>query len=465
MARSVGSGTQLTRTAQDEAERVAAVRRYEILDTPRDEAFDRVAALAARVLDAPSAAVAIADQDRIWLKAVHGPHPVAHLAAAPGLFPWLPGPDGVLVISDTLANPVAVSSSLVTGPPGIRFYAAAPIVTAAGHLLGAVTVTDTRPRTATEAGVAALADLAGIVMDEMELRLRAAQAVRAEHRRAEAEHRRAEAEHTARAQAERDRAAIAAFAATLQRTLLPPALPAVPGLACHYHPASPRDVGGDFYDVFRLDARRWGFFVGDVCGKGAAAAALTSLARYTLRAAARHCPDDPSAVLAELNNTLLADPAADSRFCTALYGVLEVTDDGTATVVLAGGGHPPAWHLMPGPGGTQARPVELPGGTLIGVFADPEFVTSAMCLACGSGLLLYTDGLTEARTADGELLGQDGLAAFLAGTGDTGPVSATRVVAGTVALLGQLDGGVRDDVAVLALSVPGLAAERCQAAR
>lgn len=107
----------------------------------------------------------------------------------------------------------------------------------------------------------------------------------------------------------------------------------------------------------------------------------------------------------------------------------------------------------------------MPGGTLIGVFADPEFVTSALCLACGSGLLLYTDGLTEARTADGELLGQDGLAAFLAGTGDTGPVSATRVVAGTVALLGQLDGGVRDDVAVLALSVPGLAAERCQAAR
>ena len=86
--------------------------------------------------------------------------------------------------------------------------------------------------------------------------------------------------------------------------------------------------------MFRLDARRWGFFVGDVCGKGAAAAALTSLARYSLRAAACHCPDDPSAVLTGLNNTLLADPAADSRFCTALYGVLELTDDGTATVVL-----------------------------------------------------------------------------------------------------------------------------------
>jgi sigma-B regulation protein RsbU (phosphoserine phosphatase) len=60
--------------------------------------------------------------------------------------------------------------------------------------------------------------------------------------------------------------------------------------------------------------------------KGAAAAALTSLARYTLRAAACHCPDNPSAVLAELNNTLLADPVADSRFCTALYGEMSAAD-------------------------------------------------------------------------------------------------------------------------------------------
>ncbi len=297
----------------------------------------------------------------------------------------------------------------------------------------------------------------------MELRMSARRAVsaerqraEAEHRRAEAEHRRAEAERAARAQAERDMSAIAAFAATLQQTLLPPALPAVPGLelACHYHPASPRDVGGDFYDVFRLDARRWGFFLGDVCGKGAAAAALTSLARYTLRAAAHDRPGDPAGVLAVLNATMLADPVVDGRFCTALYGVLEVDADGTVAVTLAGGGHPPAWYLAPSREGTRVQPVDLPGGVLVGVLAEPRFVTSAVRLRPGSGLLLYTDGLTEARTWDGGLLGQDGLAAFLVGHIDHGPVSATEVVADAVALLKRLKSGVRDDVALLALSVP-----------
>jgi sigma-B regulation protein RsbU (phosphoserine phosphatase) len=72
--------------------------------------------------------------------------------------------------------------------------------------------------------------------------------------------------------------------------------------------------------VFLLGARRWGFFLGDVCGRGAEAAALTSLARYALRAAAHQCPGDPAAVLTVVNAALLADPAVGIRFCTALYG-------------------------------------------------------------------------------------------------------------------------------------------------
>lgn len=85
--------------------------------------------------------------------------------------------------------------------------------------------------------------------------------------------------------AERERRA---DAERLARTLLPPALPTVPGLqaAAAYYTASPDEVGGDFYDLFPLDDRRWGLFIGDVCGKGVDAAALTSLTRYTLRAAA-----------------------------------------------------------------------------------------------------------------------------------------------------------------------------------
>lgn len=456
VVRNGGPGPQTPQGARDEPGRLAAVRRYEVLDTPRDEAFDRVAALAARLLDAPLASVAIVDQDRIWLKAAYGLDGMNEVAGNAGRCFPVTWPDDVLVIPDALADPAMASSPLVTGPLGVRFYAAAPIVTADGHRLGTVNVMDSRPRTITTADVSTLVDLAAIVMDELELRLSARTAVRAEHQRAEAERQRAETEHAARTQAEQDSAAIAGFAAILQQTLLPPVLPTVPGLelACHYHPASPRDVGGDFYDVFRLDARRWGFFLGDVCGKGAAAAALTSLARYTLRAAAHHFLDEPAAVLAALNDALLADPAADNRFCTALYGVLEMAGDGTAAVTLAGGGHPPAWHLTPGRESVRAQPVELPGGTLVGVFAHPRFVTTTVRLAPGSGLLLYTDGLTEARTHGGGLLGQDGLAAFFTGDTDGGPVSAPKVVADAVALLARLDGGVRDDVAMLALSVP-----------
>lgn len=350
-------GTQPAQGTRDEAGRMAAVRRYEVLDTPRDEAFDRVAALAARLLDAPLASVAIRDRDRIWLKAAYGLDGMNEVAGDPGQCSLAAWPDDVLVIPDALADPAMASSPLVTGPPGVRFYAAAPIVTADGHRLGTVNVMDIRPRTITTADMVTLADLAAIVMDELELRLSARRAVRAEQQRAEAEH-------VARTQAEQDRAAIAAFAATLQQTLLPPVLPTVPGLelARHYHPASPRDVGGDFYDVFRLDARRWGFFLGDVCGKGAAAAALTSLARYTLRAAAHHFVDEPAAVLAALNDALLADPAADNRFCTALYGVLGIAGNSTAAVTLAGGGHPPAWHLTPGKESVRAQPSSCRAG-------------------------------------------------------------------------------------------------------
>lgn len=463
MVRSGGPGRPIVPVPKEEAGRIAAVRRYEILDTPPDGAFDRVAALAARLLDAPMASVTIMDRDRIWFKALHGLAGVSQTGRDPGLCSSAVCSDDTLVIPDTLADPVAKANPLVTGPPGVRFYAAAPIVAADGHRLGTVNVLGTRPRTITQADAATLADLAAVVMDQLELRLSALRVVRAEQQRREAEHRRAEAERMAREQAEQDKASIAAFAATLQQTLLPPALPALPGvqLACHYHPASPRDVGGDFYEVFRLDARRWGFFLGDVCGKGAAAAALTSLARYTPRAAAHHGPDDPAAVLSALNDALLTDPAVDGRFCTACYGVLETAEDGAVTVTLAGGGHPPAWHLTPGPDGVRAQPVELTGGTLIGVLAA-ALRHHNRALGAGRGrAVLYRRAHGSPHLRRG-LLGQDGLAAFLTQRGDGGPVSAGQLVADAVALLEELSGGVRDDVALLAFSVPRACAPDCR---
>jgi sigma-B regulation protein RsbU (phosphoserine phosphatase) len=117
----------------------------------------------------------------------------------------------------------------VTGPTRVRFYAAAPITTSDVHRLGTVDVLDTRPRRITPDQAIALTDLAALAMDELELRLSALRMLRVERELVEVEH-------AARERAERDRSEIAAYASTLQRTLLPPALPEVPGLeaACHY---------------------------------------------------------------------------------------------------------------------------------------------------------------------------------------------------------------------------------------
>ncbi|MGW0363363.1 PP2C family protein-serine/threonine phosphatase [Streptomyces sp. NPDC002990] len=433
---------------------MAAVRRYDILDTPPDGAYDRVAALAARLFDVPVATVTIVDEDRIWFKAAHGLEGVSEIGRDPGLCASAVLTDDATVIPDTLLDPLARANPLVAGPMGVRFYAAAPIVTADGHRLGTVNVLDTRPREISEQDTATLADLAAVVRDQLELRLAALDAVRFEQERRKAEEERRQAEEEARRRAERDKAAIAAFASTLQRTLVPPVLPAVPGLelACHYKTASPQEVGGDFYDVFPVGGGRWAFFLGDVCGKGAEAASVTSLIRYTLRAAAL-VDADPTAALQALNTSLLLDAAVGTRFCTAIIGLLEPSADGGFIVTLATGGHPPAYHLSPAEdGGVRVAAARAKGGMLVGAFAEAAFASLALHLQPGQGLLLYTDGLTEARTADGHMLADSGLADFLAQR--PAPVSAAALVEDTVALLETLPDSDRDDVALLALSVP-----------
>ncbi|MFE2669271.1 PP2C family protein-serine/threonine phosphatase [Streptomyces mirabilis] len=435
-----------------EVGRMEAVRRYDILDTPPDGAFDRVAALAGRLFDVPVATVTIVDEDRIWFKAAHGLDGVSEIGRDPGLCGSAVLRDDALVIPDTLLDDVACGNPLVTGPLGVRFYAAAPITTTDGHKLGTVNVLDTKPRSITSEQTATLTDLAAIVMDEMELRLSALRTVRQEQQSAEAER-------AAREQAERDKAAIASFASTLQRTLLPPALPTVPGLelACHYHTASVHDVGGDFYDVFPLPPGKWGLFLGDVCGKGAEAATITSLARYTLRASAQHT-DDPVAVLEALNSALLADVWAGSRFCTAFFATLTPDAAGGFTVELATGGHPPAYHLSPAPPEagpathTRVEAVRPQDGMLIGAFPGAHFASTTLHLAPGQALLLYTDGLTEAHTSTGTMLGDEGLTAFL--TARPASCGAAQLVQDTVGLLDALPEGASDDVALLALSAP-----------
>lgn len=274
----------------------------------------------------------------------------------------------------------------------------------------------------------------------------------AEHARTQAERAGAEAEE-ARRQADAHRRRLADALAVLQQSLLPDFLPVVPGVetAVHYHAASPDRLGGDFYDLFPIDGARWAFFLGDVCGKGPQAAAVTSLTRYTLRAAAHHDPE-PAVALATLNAVLHEryTGTGDPRYCTCIFGILEPGADGRTAVHLASGGHPPALVLR---ADGHAAYLPTPGGLLVGVVPTAPFTTVRTTLAPGDTLLLYTDGLTEARngpTRD-DLYGEEALLAFVT---EHAPAPPHAVITALTELLEGFGDGLDDDTALLAIGVP-----------
>ena len=255
----------------------------------------------------------------------------------------------------------------------------------------------------------------------------------------------------ARKLAEAERTQVQILASTLQRTLLPPILSAPTGMnvAAHYHPASLDEVGGDFYDVFPLDKDTWGFFLGDVSGKGAGAAAVTSLTRYTLRAAAVF-DRNPIAVLENLNTVLHHEfHGDDPRFCTVVFGTITPQPNG-AVVHLASGGHPPAIRVTHN---AAVDFVDTTGGQLVGALSEPHFESASVTLRPGDVMAFYTDGLTEAIVGPGRTRFDDNgnLESFVA---EMGPTTAPKIVDDLTALLASFGDGLQDDVALLAFDVP-----------
>jgi PAS domain S-box-containing protein len=238
------------------------------------------------------------------------------------------------------------------------------------------------------------------------------------------------------------------IAQVLQQSLLPPGLPAIPGLeaAARYTPMGEgAEVGGDFYDLFAA-GRAWGAAIGDVCGKGVEAAALTSLARHGIRALGRHDPA-PSRLLDDLNELIRSERGDDTRFFTVLYVRLVPTPHGfRATVATAG--HPlPLVLRADGRTDWIGRP-----GRMLGPFADTNLEDQTLALAAGDALVLYTDGVTEAR-AGSELFGEERLRRTLAAMpGASAAALAARVEEAVTAFQA---GPLRDDMAVLVLRVAG----------
>jgi sigma-B regulation protein RsbU (phosphoserine phosphatase) len=265
---------------------------------------------------------------------------------------------GTVIVADTLSDPLWNDFRDLASEHGLRACWSTPIRADDGELVGTFAAYYGEPREPTREDrrvVDLLARTAGVAIGRAR-----------------------DAERRARRLAE------------LQSSLLPRALPDVPGIEARvsFHPADRGlDVGGDFYDLFALPDGAWGFVIGDVCGHGAEAAAVTALTRHTTRAVAR-MEDRPARVLEIINEELRQSDH--DRFCTAQYGRLDPTPGGFK-LTLASGGHPgPLIRRASG----KVETVR-PHGPLLGVFADATFPEARAHLRADDMLVLYTDGLIE----------------------------------------------------------------------
>lgn len=246
------------------------------------------------------------------------------------------------------------------------------------------------------------------------------------------------------AQAHQARAEVAR---TLQASLLPPRLPDIPGvvLASRYDPIGDGSlVGGDFYDAFPVGHDRWCLVLGDVCGQGVDAAALTSLVRYTVRAAARMW-SSPAQILRFTNDAIL-DHDTGERFCTALVCVLQRHPSGVEMHLAAAGHHLPLHRAV------GREPVAVGAtGTALGLVRVPELHDTIVVLHVGDVLVLTTDGVIEARDAEGTPVDEGFLEHLVSGHADDGAEALAAAIQRAVLAVGG--GRARDDAAVVVVEV------------
>jgi serine phosphatase RsbU (regulator of sigma subunit) len=252
--------------------------------------------------------------------------------------------------------------------------------------------------------------------------------------------------HNARLYTERSHIAV-----TLQESLLPRGLPVIAGaeVGASFRAAGDQNiVGGDFYDVFASGDGVWTAIVGDVAGKGAEAAAVTSLARHTLRTASL-LQDDPAENLALLNRVLRTESPT-LNFCTVMYARICADDaDEGLDLRFSNGGHPSPL-LVRADGSVET--VDSGRGPLVGAIGDVEFSVGTLRLRPGELLLMYTDGVTEVRASDASLGERELRRTLAAQAGASAAEVAGAVERRAVELQ---DGSPRDDIAIVAIKATG----------
>ena len=303
-------------------DRLAAVRATGLLDTGPEDNFDRLASLAAMLLDAPMAFVTLVDERRSFWKSAIGRIP-AQVASGRGtrveqsFCQHVIAAGAAVLVDDAEHDPRTQGNPLVQ-TLNVKAWAGFPVRSPGGEVLGSFCVVDHRRRCWSGRDIEVLRTLSHSASGEIAL-LNAIEVAQSEARRS------------------------TALARTLQESLLAPVLPRVAGLelASRYRPAGAGgELVGDFFDVFQGLDDSWHAVIGDVCGKGVEAAKMTALARYTLRAAAMH-GGAPSAMLGELNDALQHQGRGDGLYLTALVATVRATP-GSVRATLALAGHPPA---------------------------------------------------------------------------------------------------------------------------
>ncbi|MDQ6823775.1 MAG: SpoIIE family protein phosphatase [Candidatus Eremiobacteraeota bacterium] len=366
----------------NDRERLAAVRRYDVLDTPPDGTFDRITALAARIFNVPIALVTIVDEDRIWFKSRFGLDGVQEIPRDPGLCASAICGDATYIVESARSDPRTLANPLVAGEFGLQFYAAVPLRTSDGFGLGNLVLIDRKPRTLTAEETAIFESLAGIVVDELELRLHAIGTVSLERSLREQSSALAREKELLYQREHR-------VASTLQNAMLPQAFPQLERVRFDavYMPASAEsEIGGDWYDAFVIDQGHVLLSIGDVSGHGLHAAALMGKVRQSLRAIALN-ETSPRALLCLLDGILLSEE--EDAIVTAFVGIVDIE---SMQMQYANAGHPPPY--LRDKGGVLT---ELSGtGAPLGLRSTDDPADQSVTLGAGSMLLMYTDGLTEA---------------------------------------------------------------------
>lgn len=386
----------------------------DILDTAPEAAFDRFTALLRRVFGVPVALVTLVDRDRQWFKSAAGTSLTETNRSTSFCAHAIQTPDRPLVVPDTHQDPVFSQKSLVTGPPGIRFYAGAVLRAPNGAPLGTACIIDMEPR----AGLSAddrqtLTDIAALVSTELRLR---------EAAKKLSDQVQALALTNAELREEKDRHDWEMQqAGEAQRRILPPAFRSLAGVDYHAMLVPSGGLSGDSYGYGQLNEEASFFWIADVVGHGVGAALLSAtLSRVVtgeMVMAARIDPPDPCDVMRRINSRLIHPGEEDHTYFTMVYGMVNST---TGRVRLAVAGHPPPLVMMPD-GAVDGIDA---GGLPLALFDHVDHDVIEIDFPPGARLLLYSDGVSECEDPDGVQFETDRLKAWLAETRAADPADA-----------------------------------------